>query len=197
MKLKDFFRSVTFKCIVVLAAIAVLSGALLSLLNDLLYVSDAEVLQRAINQIYTEETVSVEEEIDLSDMETTNEYGSVNFAYAMDNGQYLVNATGTGGYKDGTVTVYAAFIVKDEALTGIYKVVITGNTSQSFISEMDEEFLSRYTTANSVVSGSGYFTTGDGYLVTGATEVSNATNNAVNAGLYFMRTQILGAVDGQ
>ena len=49
MKLKDFFRSVTFRCIVVLAAIAILSGAILSLLNDLLYVSAVFFFDSTIN----------------------------------------------------------------------------------------------------------------------------------------------------
>lgn len=114
----------------------------------------------------------------------------------MENGQYLVEATGRGGYKGGTVTAYTAFNVENGALTGIYKVVITGNVSQSFISEMDNEYLSHYTTekANGIVSGSEYFSTADSdYIVTGATMVANATNNAVNAGMYFLRTQVLGA----
>ena len=195
MKLKDFFRSVTFRCIVVLAAIAILSGAILSLLNDLLYVSADEVLQRTINKIYTEETVAIAETIvdpDSDEAVAAGEYGSVGSAYRMENGQYLVEATGRGG----TVTAYTAFNVENGALTGIYKVVITGNVSQSFISEMDNEYLSHYTTekANGIVSGSEYFSTADSdYIVTGATMVANATNNAVNAGMYFLRTQVLGA----
>lgn len=199
MKLKDFFRSVTFRCIVVLAAIAILSGAILSLLNDLLYISADEVLQRTINKIYTEETVAIAETIvdpDSDEAVAAGEYGSVGSAYRMENGQYLVEATGRGGYKGGTVTAYTAFNVENGALTGIYKVVITGNVSQSFISEMDNEYLSHYTTekANGIVSGSEYFSTADSdYIVTGATMVANATNNAVNAGMYFLRTQVLGA----
>lgn len=192
MKIKDFFRSVTFKCIVVLSCIAVCSGAILSLLNDLLYVSDAEILQRAINKIYNEEPVIVKEEIDLSSLSTKNEYGTINVVYEMDNGHYLVNATGTGGYKNGTVTVYTAFTVENDALTGIYKIVVSDNQNQSYISNIDAAYLAKYVNSTEVVQDGGYFTTDSGYMVTGATQVSNATNNAVNAGLYFMRTQIFG-----
>ncbi len=39
MKLKDFFRSNSFKCIVVLLAIALVCGAVLAFCNDLFYVS--------------------------------------------------------------------------------------------------------------------------------------------------------------
>lgn len=204
MKLKDFFRSITFRCIVVLASIALLSGAILSLLNDILYVSDAEVFQRTINKIYTDEEVGAEA-IDLTGLDTENDYGSVKNAYAMDNGQYLVEATGKDGYKGGTVTAYTAFLAEDGALTGIYKVVITDNVSQSFISKMDSKYLAGYTTeeASAIVGGTEYFPTVPGrtdYIVTGATKVSDATNNAVNAAMCFLRTQVLtadGNTDGE
>ena len=124
MKIKDFFRSITFRCIVVLAAIALLSGAILSLLNDILYVSDEEILQRTLNKIYVDEEVGAET-VSLDSLDVENDYGTVKNVYAMDNGQYLVEATGKNGYKGGTVTAYTAFLAEDGALTGIYKVVIT------------------------------------------------------------------------
>ena len=186
MKIKDFFRSITFRCIVVLAAIALLSGAILSLLNDILYVSDEEILQRTLNKIYVDEEVGAET-VSLDSLDVENDYGTVKNVYAMDNGQYLVEATGKNGYKGGTVTAYTAFLAEDGALTGIYKVVITGNVSQSFISEMDAEYLA---------GGTEYFPTTPGrtdYVVTGATKVSDATNNAVNAAMCFLRTELLTA----
>lgn len=198
MKVKDFFRSITFRCIVVLAAIALLSGAILSLLNDILYVSDEEILQRTLNKIYVDEEVGAET-VSLDSLDVENDYGTVKNVYAMDNGQYLVEATGKNGYKGGTVTAYTAFLAEDGALTGIYKVVITGNVSQSFISEMDAEYLAGYTTADAseiVSGGTEYFPTTPGrtdYVVTGATKVSDATNNAVNAAMYFLRTELLTA----
>ena len=42
MTVKEFFKSKTFRCIVVLLCIALVSGGLLAIMNDLMHVSDAE-----------------------------------------------------------------------------------------------------------------------------------------------------------
>ena len=48
MKTKDFLRSDSFKCIVVLLVIALVCGVLLAVANDLFYVSDEELWLRSM-----------------------------------------------------------------------------------------------------------------------------------------------------
>ena len=49
------FKSLWFKCIVVLLVIAIISGGLLAILNSVFAVSDEERTKRAVKKIYGEE----------------------------------------------------------------------------------------------------------------------------------------------
>ena len=55
MTVKQFFKSQAFKCIIVLLVIALISGGLLAILNDVLYVSEEERTMRAIEKVYGKE----------------------------------------------------------------------------------------------------------------------------------------------
>ena len=55
MTVKQFIKSKSFKCILVLLCIALVSGALLAILNDVLAVSDEERVMRTIKKIYGKE----------------------------------------------------------------------------------------------------------------------------------------------
>ena len=56
MKTKDFLRSDSFKCIVVLLVIALVCGVLLAVANDLFYVSDEELWLRSMEKVYDGDT---------------------------------------------------------------------------------------------------------------------------------------------
>ena len=64
MKGREFFSSASFKSIVVLILIAVVLGGALSILNDVLYVSAEEEVNRAIKKIYGREIGCEEKELD-------------------------------------------------------------------------------------------------------------------------------------
>ena len=53
--MSKFFKSAWFKCTLVLLVIAVVSGSLISILSNVLYVSDEERTARAIKKIYGQE----------------------------------------------------------------------------------------------------------------------------------------------
>ena len=67
MKGREFFSSASFKSIVVLILIAVVLGGALSILNDVLYVSAEEEVNRAIKKIYGREIGWEEKELDRSE----------------------------------------------------------------------------------------------------------------------------------
>ncbi|MBQ9485839.1 MAG: hypothetical protein IJU83_03275 [Clostridia bacterium] len=100
-------NSVWFKCIACLLCIAVVSGALIAGLNDLLYVSAEERTARAIKKIYGEnKQYSAMLDVDAGD--AAIEYdgmGKINKIYNVD-GTVLFQATGYKGYKNGTITLW-------------------------------------------------------------------------------------------
>lgn len=51
----NFFKSEAFRCVIVLFVITVVMCGLLAVLNDLLYVSDKERLNRAVLKVYGKE----------------------------------------------------------------------------------------------------------------------------------------------
>ena len=75
MTLKTFFKSQTFKCILVLLAIALVSGGLLSIASDVLFVSEEERTTRAIKSIYGSE-IAYETVFDLDKADSVPEYAT-------------------------------------------------------------------------------------------------------------------------
>jgi len=101
MKGREFFSSASFKSIVVLILIAVVLGGALSILNDVLYVSAEEEVNRAIKKIYGREIGWEEKELD-AEFSSNDDYGEINTVYLLEDGNYLVQSTGADGYKKGT-----------------------------------------------------------------------------------------------
>lgn len=190
MKIKDFLKSTAFKCILVLLCIALVSGGLLSVLNDLLYVSEEEKIQRVISSLYDGKQVEfTAEEIKESDKQ--NYYGTINTVYSLSDGNIIVNSTGSGGYKGGSVTVWTIIIMSENKLAGIKAVSIDSYEKQTLMSQLNAKFLSTYSSNDELIANGEYFaTSGDDIITsvtTGATMSSNATNNAVNAALNYIR----------
>ena len=92
MTVKQFFKSETFKCLVVLLCIALVSGGLLSILNDVLYITDEERTMRAIQSIYGKE-MQYEEKTPSETYEVTD-VGYIENVYLLSDGNYLIKATG-------------------------------------------------------------------------------------------------------
>lgn len=185
MTVKQFFKSQAFKCIIVLLVIALIAGALLAILNDVLYVTEEERTMRAIEKVYGEELQY--EELSFEADKLSNDYGTLSKVYLLENGNYLVQATGGNGYKGGTITVWVVLTVKDGAFNGIEKVVLESYEKQTLMSKLTYDV---YSAHNDEITGDVYFTTGgDGIkvLISGATYSTNALNNAVDCALQFAR----------
>ncbi len=204
MTVKAFFKSNAFKSLAVLIAIVLVAGALLAICNDLLYISDEERLARSLSKIYGKEVTA--EEVELTDEERSYTYGTVDAVYYIhDDGNYLFQTTGKGGYSNGNGTVTVWTIVtctgtREEgnlALTGIEKVVYDSNEGQSFISTLGDSFYAAFAEQDERVAEGGYFTTTAGSddiynIASGASESSNAACNAVNTALACFRTVFMG-----
>lgn len=189
MTVKQFFTSQAFKCIIVLLVIALIAGGLLAILNDVLSVSEEERTMRAIEKVYSEEMQY--EELTFEEKQLTNDYGSLSKVYLLENGNYLVQATGGNGYKGGTITVWV--VLKADAdgnFGGIEKVVLESYEKQTLMSKLTYDV---YSAHNDEVTGDVYFTTGgDGIkvVVSGATYSTNALNNAVDCALRFAKDKL-------
>ncbi len=154
MKLKTFFKSQTFKCIIVLLVIALISGGLLAIANDILSVSEEERTARAIKSIYGAE-ISYETVFDANKGDVSpfaeNESGFVDKAYLLEDGNYLIKATGKEGYKSGTVSIWAVVSVTDSA--EIKKVTVAEYDKQTLMSKFDSKVLADAVDGEVVVSG--------------------------------------------
>lgn len=202
MTVKAFFKSNAFKSLAVLIAIVLVAGALLAICNDLLYISDEERLARSLSKIYGKEVTA--EEVELTDEERSYTYGTVDAVYYIhDDGNYLFQTTGEGGYSNGTVTVWTIVTctgTREEgnlALTGIEKVVYDSNEGQSYIGTLTDRFYAAFAEQDVLVAEGGYFTTTAGSddiynIATGASGSSNAACNAVNTALACFRTVFMG-----
>lgn len=185
MTVKQFFKSQAFKCIIVLLVIALVAGGLLAILNDVLYVTEEERTMRAIEKVYGKEMNYQEKEY--SSDQLVNDYGTLSKVYLLENGNYLVQATGGEGYKGGTITVWIVLTARDGAFGGIEKVVLESYEKQTLMSKLTYDV---YSAHNDEITGDVYFTTGgDGIkvLISGATYSTNALNNAVDCALQFAR----------
>lgn len=204
MTTKQFFKSNAFKSLAVLIVIVLVAGALLAIFNDVLFIPNEERLKRTLSAIYGQEVTA--EEITLSEEEKTNSYGNVNAAYhIVDDGNYLFQTTGGGGYSNGSVTLWTVIACTgtreggDLALTGIEKVVYESNSGQTLISSLNDSFYAFFADHDALVASGGYFTavkggTGDlNNFVLNATLSSYAASNAVNAALACFRTVFVTA----
>lgn len=185
MTVKGFFKSNVFKCLATLLCVLLVCGVFLTLMNGLLAVSDEEKFARDMNKIYgknvTTEAVAIQDP-------NPNSMATVNEAYKVkEDGNYLINSTGKGGYSGGTVTCWVVVEINKNsgAIDGIGKVVISKyDTSQTQIAEVNnDKFLSKFSAGYK--DGINY-QTADGFLVANSTMSSNAICMAVNGALDFV-----------
>lgn len=184
MTAKQFFKSTSFKCLVTLLCVLLVSGIFLTIMNSLLKVTDQEKFDRAIQKIYGK-PVTTEAVL----TENFNDKATIDEAYKVkEDGNYLVKATGKGGFDNGTVTCWVVVVVKNGAITGIDKVVIDSNKSQSYIGNINDKFLSEFKNYN------GEYYDAYSMLRTGATLSATAICNAVNASIDYVNGKWLGNV---
>ena len=200
--LKEFFKGTAFKCIMVLLAIVLVCGILLTICYALFEVTDEERAERNrqsllknIVKIYGSE-VEIEA-IDTTDLDTSSySNGSVSSAYLTSDGNYIINATGTGGFSGGNVTCWVVVLITDGTVSGIGNVTIASNSKQSWIGKVTDEALDYF--GDNYESG-GSFTVSDiknEGLTGGATYSTTAIVNAVNTALEFVQELLEQSVAG-
>jgi hypothetical protein len=160
----------------------------LTICNSLFYVSSEEKFARAISKIYGQsvETTAVEVTSD----QASQGDATINSAYKVDSdGNYLINATGKGGFDNGTVTCWVVIKMDANAISGVGKVVIDSNVGQSYISKVTSSYLDSFSTTYKADTK---YSAEDGFVSTGASRSSNAICNAVNGAISFVKTAVLG-----
>ena len=172
MTVKEFFKSKTFQAILVLLCIALLSGGLLAICNDLLSVSDEERVARTIKSIYGKEM-----QYEIIESSFATNVGQIDNVYLLSDGNYLIKSTGEKGYKEGTISIWCVAKYEGGAFVGLDNVSIAGYEKQTLMSKFTKDVLSRYkgTEETNVV-------------VSGATYSATALKNAYNTVLAFVQT---------
>lgn len=195
MTAKEFFKSTAFKCIAVLLSIVLICGILLTFCNALFAVSTDERTARAVAKVFPGEEVTYEENEVVAKYAETPAY-SVEQSFTMTGtreGQYLLNIIGKGGYKSGTVTCWVLVSADAEAqiFEGVEKVVVTANTSQSFINKVGAEDIQAVIDKQENDSFVAYDTAG---ISTGATFSLGAIANTMNGAKSYVEAVYLGLV---
>ena len=190
MTAKEFFKSTSFKCIAVLLSILLICGILLTICNALFKVTDQERFDRVISEIYGQSVTT--EEVKLSEVETKFDKGTINSAYKVtDDGNYLVNVSGTGGFA-GTVTCWVVVKITDNAVSGIGNVIIESTQGETYINKIPSSAFDFY--GDNYVAGEAYDVADikNANLTGGATMSMTAVTNCVNTAIDFIKSQILG-----
>lgn len=195
------FKSDWFRCIFTLFLIIICSGASISVLSDVLYVSPQERTARGIQKVYGEEVVydtiyDVDSEqftinqlakVQQDNIET--DYGKINKIYVIgdesDKYELLFQSVGYKGFKNGTVTVWVRVLVENDVYA-VEKVLLESNKSQSLINNLDAKYYQNFELSDVTKAWKNkeFFTTESNGVnvnpVAGATYSANAGNNAVN-----------------
>ena len=181
MTVKQFLHSKIFRCIVVLLCIALVSGGLLAILNDLWYVSDEELIQRGIKEVCGE-GVSLEKVCTINEAYAKTDDGEVKQVLLLDTGDYLVKAQGKHGFQEGNVSCYVLFHLEDS----VYKVqkvsVAEYSSSQTLMSKITDAGLAKF------IGLTDQSTINPKEIATGASYSSTAIKNAVNAAIAYIQT---------
>ena len=203
MTAKQFFKSTAFKSVSVLLAIVLIAGALLAILNDVLYVTPTERRNRVFAKIYGGDVTEREVLLGENDDPISYTSGEVWQAYFMSDGSYAVQATGKGGFSGGSITVWVIFSCTGElgqgnlALEGIEKVVYESNVNQSYINRFTSENYNLFTLHDGELKEGLYFGDDIEVVKTGASAPFTfaALTNAVNASLRYFREELAGEIE--
>ena len=181
MTVKQFLQSKIFRCIVVLLCIALVSGGLLAILNDLWAVSDEELIQRGIKEVCGD-GVNLKQVCEINETYAKTDDGEVQQILLLDTGDYLVKAQGKHGFQEGNVSCYVLFHFEDS----VYKVqkvsVADYSSSQTLMSKVTDSGLAKF------IGLSDQSTINPGEIATGASYSSKAIKNAVNTAIAYIKT---------
>ncbi len=179
MTVKQFLQSKIFRCIVVLLCIALVSGGLLAILNDLWSVSDEEIIQRGIKSVCGD-GVSLKEIVLDEPIEYEN--GSVDQVLLLSTDEYLVRATGLHGFQEGTVSVYVLFALENSTYTVKNVVVADYASSQTLMSKITAANLAKF------IGLTDQTDIDPKNITSGASKSSRAIKNGVNCAIEYMKT---------
>ncbi|MBO5286138.1 MAG: hypothetical protein J6B16_04510 [Clostridia bacterium] len=179
---KPFWKSFVTSLIVMISIIVV-CGGVLAIVNDLCKVSDEERIQRAIDKIYVDTDVSLEETLDVSTYDKNQDIGEIKACYVLSNGDYLVHVTGKKGYSNGSITLYVSVSV-DNSFATVKKTVLDNYKGQTLMSKLTD-FYDRF---------SGKTSSDDltDIVEAGTTRSSQAVQNAVYCSIDYVNTVIGG-----
>ncbi len=202
----SFVKSIWVKCISCLLAIALVSGGLLAILSNVLYVSSEERTSRAMTKIYGTE-IEVKEDniivdIDSDDPEKSNpivsSFGEIEKIYKLnENGEnfdMVFQSKGSGGYKGGTITLWVKVVFENATAKKIDKVILQTYEKQTLMSKLGGDFYSKFTlddVTEEYINGKIF--TSDSKdnnniqnVVSNASMSANAASNAVNCVLNYI-----------
>ncbi|MBQ7227458.1 MAG: hypothetical protein IJX05_03575 [Clostridia bacterium] len=206
MKIKDFFKSNSFKCIVVLLVIALVCGSVLALANDLFYVSPEEAFARSMSKIYDGDATKLEDKIVSEDEQVT--YTTYNCSAVIldaqvspDGKTWLVQSKGDKcGYQGGSLVLWVSMNVENGQLAGLNKIIVDSyDSSQTLIGSISAEYLAQYCSEDykAIVTGGRHFSNvrmdkennpADSDIASGgATYTSVAVNAAINGAMDYVR----------
>ncbi len=191
--LLGFFSSLWFRCISTLLIIIVISGGLLSVLSDVLFVSEEERTGRAIKKIYGE--IEDYNLIAINDFDY-NDKGQINTIYEVvvnENETYLLfNATGSEGYKGGTISLWISVKENESGKLSIEKVILDSFNKQTLMGKLTSTFYGNFALQDVTDTyEKGEFFSVDtkkenSNPISGATMSANAAINAVNCVITYL-----------
>ncbi len=194
--MRRLFSSIWFRCISTLLIIVLISGGLLSVLNDLLYVSEEERTGRAIKKIYgVVENYNVVYDKSINEL-IENEFGTIDNIYevqvSQENSYLLFKATGYKGYKGGTISLWVSILENSEGILSIAKVILAGDEKQTLMSKLTSDFYNNFNIVDvaKAYEMDQFFTTDANQTnanpVSGATKSATAANNAINCVITYL-----------
>ena len=122
--------------VIVLLAIALVSGLLLSVLNDILYISDEERTARDLSKVYQSESftqLTIDE-----NFKSKDEYGEIVYVYQAADGAYVIKTIGTMGYKGKSEIVMA---IKDNT---IVNMIVSSFGGDDRTTTIKDKYLAQY-----------------------------------------------------
>lgn len=168
--------------VLVLVVIALVSGGLLAILNDLLYVSDEERTNRSLNKVYASESFT-ELEID-ADYASSADYGEIVYLYEAADGTIIISARGQKGWKGQSEIVMA---VNNGTIVNMIVSTYGGDDKTTSI---DADYLKQYTgmqvTADLKFTVSGEAGAVDVSSGASATHTMGSICSAANMAVYYL-----------
>lgn len=176
MTKSNFFLE-ALKTVSVLVIICLVCGALLAVCNQLLYVSDAEKLDRAMQKIYPDFVSDGDHKVDPA-FQSNSMYGNIKAVYPSKDGAYVIEAVGIGGYK-GTVTLYV--VVGGDAIIKAW--TIKESQGETLLSNFSDKQYKSWYVGKEISTDFDYKT--ENFYIAGTTMTSNAIANAVKMASYY------------